>query len=361
MRLKPLILFIAGITAAACSEQPGFRDGILLEEFIYEEAPFPSCHASTIAETPAGLVTAFFGGSYERHPDVCIYVSRQMEEGWSTPEEAANGIISDTLRYPTWNPVLYQVPGGELILFYKVGPSPSQWWGMLKRSTDSGRSWSHAESLPEGYIGPVKNQPVLLDDGTLICPTSTEDQGWRIHFEYTADNGHTWSRSEPINTPRVYQAIQPSNLHHPGGRLQILARTLNSVLVTSWSEDLGRNWSLLQESGLPNNNAGTDAVTLEDGRQLVGDNHVRTPVGARGGYRTPLNVAVSEDGLHWNAALVLEDSEIGEYSYPAVIQSSDGMVHVVYTWRREKIKYVRIDPVQLKTGPIENGEWPKGE
>ena len=315
---KLLILIHVLITATACSPQPGFRDGILAEEFVYEEAPFPSCHASTIAETPVGLVTAFFGGAYERHPDVCIYLSRRTEEGWSTPEEAANGIINDTLLYPTWNLVLFQVPEGELILFYKVGPSPSKWWGMLKRSTDGGITWSEAEALPDGYIGPVKNKPVLLDDGTLICPTSTEDQGWRIHFEFSSDNGHNWTRTDPINNPQTFQAIQPSILFHPDGKLQILARTLNSVLVTSWSEDLGKSWSLLQESGLPNNNSGMDAMTLED-------------------------------------------SEIGEYSYPSVIQSADGMVHVVYTWRREKIKYVKIDPKQLRTSPIVSGKWPQSE
>jgi alpha-L-rhamnosidase len=230
---------------------------------------------------------------------------------------------------------------------------------MMKRSADGGRNWSDAEKLPEGYIGPVKNKPVLLEDGTLICPTSTEDKGWRIHFEYTMDEGHTWSRSEPINNPRVYQAIQPSILSHPDGRLQILARSRNGVLVTSWSEDQGKSWVLLKKSGLPNNNSGTDAVTLEDGRQLLVYNHVKTPRAASRGYRTPLNVAISNDGLAWKAALVLEDSEISEYSYPAVIQSADGMVHVVYTWRREKIKYMKIDPNQLKTRSIKQGRWPK--
>jgi predicted neuraminidase len=345
-------------TATACSTLPDFKEGIVLEEFVYEEAPFPSCHASTIAETPAGLVVAFFGGTHERHPDVNIYVSRKGEAGWTAPEEAANGVINDTLRHPTWNPVLYQVPDGDLLLFYKVGPSPSAWWGMMKRSGDGGASWSEAEALPEGYMGPVKNKPVLLADGTLICPTSTEDHGWRIHFEFTTDQGYTWTRTEPINNPRTYQAIQPSILLHTDGRLQLLARSLNSVLVTSWSEDQGRSWSLLKESGLPNNNAGTDAVTLDDGRQLLVYNHVKTPVGARGGYRTPLNVAISDDGIHWEAALVLEDSEIGEYSYPAVIQSSDGLVHVVYTWRRERIKYLKIDPDKLHSSPISEGKWP---
>ncbi len=246
------------------------------------EASFPSCHASTIAETPTGLVTAFFGGTYEKNPDVCIYVSRKSNDAWTPPVEVANGIINDTLRHPTWNPVLYQVPGGELLLFYKVGPSPSSWWGMMLRSFDGGISWSEPEALPEDCIGPVKNKPVLLEDGTLICPASTEDQGWRIHFEYTKDKGRSWSRSEAINNPRTYQAIQPSILFHPDGKLQLLARSLNSVLVTSWSEDHGRTWSLLKESGLPNNNSGTDALSLEDGRHLLVYNHVKTPVGARG-------------------------------------------------------------------------------
>ena len=181
-----IIALVALMTFTACNTLPDFRDGIVLEEFVYEQASFPSCHASTIAETPTGLVTAFFGGTYERNPDVCIYVSRKSDDAWTPPVEVANGIINDTLRHPTWNPVLYQVPGGELLLFYKVGPSPSSWWGVMKRSSDGGISWSDAEALPEGYMGPVKNKPVLLEDGTLICPTSTEDQGWRIHFELYA-------------------------------------------------------------------------------------------------------------------------------------------------------------------------------
>jgi len=353
----PFLLTIA-IIATGCNVKTDFRDGILEEEFVYEEASFPSCHASTIAETPEGLVTAFFGGTYERHPDVCIYVCRKTEDGWTEPAMAADGVINDTLRYPTWNPVLFQVPGGELLLFYKVGPHPSSWWGMLKRSFDGGITWGEAEKLPEGYIGPVKNKPVMVDDSTLVCPSSTEHDGWRIHFEYTTDVGHTWSRSEPINDGKLYSAIQPSILFHKDGRLQILARSRNAVLTTAWSADSAKTWSLLRDSGLPNNNSGTDAVTLKDGRQLVVYNHVKTPQGAPKGYRTPLNIAISNDGRHWRAALILEDSEISQYSYPAVIQSKDGMVHVVYTWRRERIKYMKIDPNQLRTKPIEYETWP---
>lgn len=344
----------------ACKSNIDFKSGILVDEFIYEDEPYPSCHAATIAETPEGLVAAWFGGTYERHPDVGIWVSCYIDGAWIQSVEVANGIQNDTLRYPTWNPVLFQIPGGELLLFYKVGPSPSAWWGMLKRSADNGKTWSEAEALPEGFLGPIKNKPELLSDGTLLCPTSMEGEpGWRVYFEWTKDFGKTWHKTDFINDPKIHQIIQPAILKHRDGRLQVLCRSRNSEIVTSWSDDNGKTWSLTRPSGLPNNNSGIDAVTLKDGRHLVVYNHVKTPIGASKGHRTPLNVAVSEDGKHWEAALVLEDSEISQYSYPAVIQTSDGLVHVVYTWRRERIKHVVIDPDKLRTKPILFEKWPE--
>lgn len=342
----------------SCHNNYDFKRGILSEEFIYDTASFPSCHAATIAETPDGLIVAFFGGTHERHPNVCIYVSRKENNRWTKPLEVANGIINDTLRYPTWNPVLFQIPNGDLLLFYKIGPSPSTWQGMTKRSKDNGKTWSKADSLPKGFIGPVKNKPVLLSNSEILCPSSTEGNGWKVHFELSKDSGKTWEKSEPINDGKIYNVIQPSILKHKDGRLQILCRSKNAMIIESWSSDTGKTWTLLKDTDLPNNNSGTDAVTLSDGRQLLVYNHVKTPVNAPKGYRTPLNVSVSKDGKKWYAALILEDSEISQYSYPSVIQSSDGMVHIVYTWRREKIKYVKIDPDKLRLKKIENEKWP---
>jgi predicted neuraminidase len=91
---------------------------------------------------------------------------------------------------------------------------------------------------------------------------------------------------------------------------------------------------------LPNPSAGTDAVTLSDGRFLLVYNN--TP-----NSRSPLNVALSDDGKTWRMALTLE-SEPGEFSYPAVIQSHDGLVHVTYTWKRKRVRHVVIDPEKLK-------------
>ena len=353
-----LVLFVA-LFAISCNESITFREGIIAEEFIFDSADFASCHAASIAETSEGLVVAFFGGTHERNPDVCIYISRKVDDTWTPPKEVANGIINDTTRYPTWNPVLFQIPGGDLMLFYKVGPSPSVWKGMLSLSKDHGISWSTPEPLPEGIIGPAKNKPVLLDNGALICGSSTEDEGWRIHLEFTFDLGKTWSRTEAINDIKIFNAIQPAILKHENGSLQILCRSKNAVILESWSKDQGKTWSLPQPSSLPNNNSGLDAVSLQDGRQLIVYNHVKTPQGANKGYRTPLNTAISPDGKNWYASLILEDSEIGQYSYPAVIQTEDGMVHIVYTWRREKIKYVLVDPSKLQQKRIINEVWPE--
>jgi predicted neuraminidase len=338
-----------------------WKKGIVEEEFIFNKAPFPSCHAATIAETPKGLVAAWFGGTKERNPDVEIYVSRKINHSWTTPVSVANGIQNDTLRYPTWNPVLYQVPGGDLLLFYKVGPKPSEWHGWMKTSYDNGITWSEAKALPDGYIGPVKNKPVLVGNNKLLSPSSTEDDGWKIHFEASNDFGKTWRWIGPINDGKTFNAIQPSILLYKNGKLQILARSKNRALVQSWSSDKGETWSPLEKTSLPNNNSGTDAVTLKDGRQLLVYNHVLPPGNEVKGARTPLNVAVSKDGETWYASLILEDSPISQYSYPSVIQGKDGMVHIVYTWRRQKIKYVEVDPSKLEMIKIVDGKWPPME
>src|SRR5688500_18351821 len=103
--------------------------GCVKSQFIYETAPFPQCHASTIVERASGLVAVWFGGTIEKHPDVGIWLARLVDDRWTTPVEVANGVESPSKRYPCWNPVLFQVPGGPLQLYYKVGPSPSEWWG----------------------------------------------------------------------------------------------------------------------------------------------------------------------------------------------------------------------------------------
>ncbi|MBG85767.1 MAG: hypothetical protein CMO80_02570 [Verrucomicrobiales bacterium] len=340
------------------------KEGVVKEEFIFTKARFKECHASTIEQTSRGLVAAWFGGTKEGHKDVGIWTSYHDGGGWSGPRLAATGVQHRTekgeRRWPCWNPVLFQPPGdAPLQLYFKVGPSPDKWWGELLLSHDRGRTFRDQRRLPESIDGPVKNKPILLADGSMLAGTSTEYDGWRVHFERTTDRGRTWQRIGPINDGKKFNAIQPSILTHSDGRLQILCRSREDYITTSWSKDQGKTWSAMEATSLPNPNAGTDAVTLRDGRHLLVYNHTFF---GRGEWRrrTMLNVAVSKDGKNWQAAITLEKTPKSEFSYPAVIQTDDGLLHVTYTWKRQRIKHVVIDPSKLDLQPLENGAWPAG-
>lgn len=317
--------------------------------FINPNPPYRSCHASTIAETTEGeLVAAWFGGTRERNPDVGIWVGRYEKGAWQEAKEVANGVWSDGKRYPTWNPVLFQPSNGSLQLFYKVGPSPSEWWGMVMTSTDGGRTWSEPRQLPEGILGPIKNKPVELADGTWLAPSSTEGHGWHVHFERSIDQGKTWELVGPVERNGI-DSIQPSILFHDDSVLQALCRTRSGFESTTWSYDGGETWTPMERTELPNPGSGTDAVTLKDGRQLLVYNHSTPPTERPSkGVRYPLDVALSSDGVHWDRVLTLESVPRGAgYAYPAVIQTSDGLVHITYTWDRDRIKHVVLDPAKL--------------
>jgi len=363
MNLKKTVLLAAILILpifSGCATFPK-QSAVLKSEFIYETAPFPSCHASTIAETKSGPVAAWFGGTAERNPDVCIYISRNENGKWTTPVAVADGVGFSTNRLPTWNPVLFQPKNGPLLLFYKVGPSPATWWGMLTTSDDDGKTWSPPTRLPEGILGPIKNKPVQLANGDILSPSSVEgDGGWRVHFERSSDVGKTWTATPPVNDGKEIGAIQPSLLLYPDGKLQAIGRTKNDKLFEIWSDNNGSTWGKMTLTDLPNPNSGTDAVTLRDGRQLLVYNH-NTRTGSNNKGRSPLNVAISNDGKVWQAALILEDDPDAPngFAYPAVIQTSDGLVHITYTWERKRIKHVVIDPKKLSLRPVQNGEWPK--
>jgi predicted neuraminidase len=346
-------LLLAMTASGGVRSDPAGASGnaVLSTEFIFEQAPFPSCHASTIAETKNGLAAAWFAGTRERSPDVGIWIARRDKNAWSKPVEVANGVQPSGERFPCWNPVLFQAARGPLLLFYKVGPSPSEWWGMMMTSTDGGASWSKPRRLPDGILGPIKNKPVQLKDGSLLSGSSTEHEGWRVHMEYTKDLGASWRKSEPLNDRVLFGAIQPTVLVYRSGAIQILCRSRQKRITECWSSDGGQTWSAMKLTSLPNPSAGLDAVMLKDGRALLVYNHTETA-------RSPLNIAVSSDGELWKAALAIE-SQPGEYSYPAVIQSSDGLVHITYTWKRERIKHVVIDPAKLVLRDMPDGRWPE--
>ena len=331
---------------------------VQLREFVIPRGwPTPSCHASTIVETgPGELVAAWFGGTDEGEKDVAIWVARHDAAGWSEPRIVIEGTQADGSRHPCWNPVLFVgsarasqgKPAAPLFLYAKVGPSPSTWWGVVRESIDGGRTWGEQRRLDDDAVGPVKNKPLVRRDGTVIAGASSEDDGWRVHFETSTDGGRTFVRGPAVHAAPdtkgsggkgLVSAIQPSLLELGGEKLLAVGRTKEGRIFEIESTDAGKTWGELRLGSLPNPNAGTDAVTLADGRHLLVYNH--TDKG-----RSPLNVAISRDGRSWQTVVALE-TKPGEFSYPAVIQSADGLVHITYTWNREAIARVVLDPAKL--------------
>ena len=401
---------------------PTRSNAILKDQFLYEHTYFPEAHASTIVELKNGdLVAGYFGGTHEKDPDVCIWVNikKKGSDTWSTPILAADGVLDlndpraklaglsgmkddttpatagpirrvfcglaakkgtrdeDTYDYITkttrlqnvpttlkrkscWNPVLYEMPNGELWLFFKIGSSVGDWTGWLAKSKDGGKTWSDKEPLPfdsEGraFLGPIKNKPELIGN-RLLCGSSTEGDGWRFHMEIYNLDTKQWKyvpveSTEAIKTDdnerHPIDCIQPSILKLKDGRLQVLMRTHNARLATSFSSDNGDTWTPVTLTEVVNNQSGTDAVTLKDGRHALIYNNFETLPLTKKGVRTPCSIALSDDGLHWRHVLTLEDSPIDQYSYPAIIQGRDGTLHCLYTWRRQRIAYKQIDLQQL--------------
>ena len=314
---------------------------LLHSEFLFENAPFASCHASTIVQTQGRLVAAFFAGSAEGNSDVGIWVSRCENGRWSVPVPVADGAQSPALCFACWNPVLFQPEEGPLLLFYKVGPSPQTWWGMLAKSHDGGKTWSQGQRLPQPFLGPIKNKPLQLENGDILYASSREDPCWHIHFEKSDALLQNWRETKAPGDPQKIRAIQPGLLSLGGDHLQAIGRTKEGRLFSIESLDAGETWGEMSLLNLPNPDSGTDALTLRDGRHLLIYNHSATD-------RSPLCVALSRDGKIWTPVLILENLP-GEFSYPAVIQTQEGLVHTTYTWNRKLIRHVVLDSARLQS------------
>jgi predicted neuraminidase len=345
MRLSRLLVLFAMASAfgtTICRGDDAAESPIKVKEFIYTSAPFPSCHASTLAQEADGtIVAAWFGGQYERAPDVAIWTARLKEGKWSAPQKVADASDQSGHGLPTWNPVLFQPPKGDLLLFYKAGPSPAAWWGMITRSRDGGVTWAKPRRLPDGILGPIKNKPILLSNGVLLCPSSDESDGWKLKIERTSDLGAHWEQTPWLNDGHNLKAIQPTLLDHGKDRIQLLCRTASGKIYQSWSKDAGTTWESLRPTDLPNPNSGIDAVQLQDGRSMLVCNPSST-------NRHPLSISFSADGERWNDPMTIEDTDGPELSYPAIIQTADGLVHIAYTWERKRIRHVVVDPTKCK-------------
>ncbi|WP_293913480.1 MULTISPECIES: exo-alpha-sialidase [unclassified Sphingobacterium] len=313
------------------------KTGFLFEENRY----FAQCHASTLAETASGeILASWFGGTHEGNKDVAIWSSAFDGQKWSVPKQIADGISNDTVQYACWNPVLFKAKeDNTLYLYYKVGPNPREWWGAVKTSADNGKTWSSASLLPKGILGPIKNKPLELSNGIILSPSSVEvtEDRWIGHVERSDDQQKSWA-SYPIDHNSPFNIIQPSIVQHADGRLQVLCRSKEGFVMTSWSSDEGKNWSALSKTNLINPNSATDAIRIKNGFLIVYNPDIPGKDWWEG--RAKLRVAYSKDGITWKDILVLEDEDKGEFSYPTIIQDTKGLVHITYTYNRRNIKHI---------------------
>ena len=339
-------------------------------ELVFEPSPaIGSSHAATIVERADGdLLCAWFAGTHEGHADVAIWLAHHDGVRWQAPVK-----VADVPGVPLWNPVLYRDAKDGLWLFYKAGPTVPSWTGLVLRSDDGGLSWSGPTLLPAGLLGPARNKPVTLSNGDILCPTSHETwQNWACWVELSRDGGVSWAKVGPIVAPEDEAApslgdtaqshndpisvvwdtesqtlllpqhhrgvIQPTVWEFAPGRLRMLMRATRRVgaVCVADSNDFGRTWSPARALDIPHPNSGLDAARLPDGRIVLVCNPVLEG-------RTPLSLLVSDDnGETWGQRFDLETAP-GEYSYPSVIATENGVIHIVYTYDRKSIKHVAVD------------------
>jgi predicted neuraminidase len=242
-------------------------------------------------------------------------------------------------------------------LFYRVGAEPWASVAFLKRSYDNGEHWGEAELLPAGIVGPSKNKPLFLEDGTMLCPSSMQAGSAEMSRKATAvwidiskDGAKTWVKSGPLAIEgQPFGAIEPAIFWDGEGNIRMLCRDRalrvgkkDGHIWTSVSSDKGKTWSPLEKTDLPNPDSAFDAVDLGQDKIVLIYNHSQTA-------RHPLSLAVSTDGgKSWEKKMDLEETT-GEF--PAAILSTDGTIHVIYAYEiqtgQRRIKHLTIESKPL--------------
>jgi predicted neuraminidase len=332
--------------------------------------PFSQCHASTLVALPdRRILVAWFGGTREGHADVGIWAAERTAFGAGSDAPPTRSATTPTARIPSapgtdwseprriakvadephWNPVLFALSpsGDDLVLHFKVGARIRDWETWMQRSDDAGRTWSAATRLvpgDRGGRGAVRNKPIRLASGDWLAGASLERwRRWDSFIDRSPNGLDAWQASPliPIDRKRFEGKglIQPTLWESAPGRVHALFRSTDGRAHRSDSQDGGRSWSSAYPIDLPNNNSGLDVARLRDGTLALACN----PVAGNWAARTPLSVLLSKDnGETWPERIDLE-TDPGEFSYPAIIETEDGLA-VSYTWNRRRIALARIVP-----------------
>lgn len=335
---------------------------------------FPSSHAANLIQLKNGDVLCFwFSGSWEGSSGVGIVMSRLAKGakrwGPTTLIDSHNGESYQ-------NPVPFQAPDGTLHLFHTTqqadaGEANAHVLHLV--STDNGKTWKGPEMLfPQA--GAFTRHPLLvLPDHSWLLPmnyVTSKGIGAGAETNYSViklskDEGRTWKEC-PM--PGSMGKVQPTVVMLAPNHLVAFLRSRASDFIYTSSSSDGCHWSEARPTALPNNNASVQAFRLHDGNiVMVFDNSSADRSGPKpiAGLRKPLSIAMSEDGgKTWKYVRDIERGRPGfgeaqqrpkepgreEYSYPSVIQTSDGTIMVAFTYRRQTIKVVSFTEDWIRKG-----------
>ena len=299
----------------------------------------PYNHASCIVQVPSGdLLTVWVSGSAEAAGDTAIVVSRRIAGSaqWTDPI-----IVADTPDAGDANPTLLVDPSGMVWLFFVslIGEG-NLCLGqvVVQTSTDDGRTWSTPREALGGLCTLIKNKPIILRGGRWVLP-AYQQAIYQSQFWISDDSGQTWLPAAPLWTAPDAN-LQPAVVQLSDGSLFALMRGTGGFTWEGRSTDCARTFAMQDRRDLLNPNSGIDMTRLVDGRLALAFNPSAT-------LRTPLSVSVSADkGVSWSSPQTLESGE-GELSYPSIIQTADGIIHVTYSHQLGFIQHAEFNTAWL--------------
>ncbi len=338
-------------------------------------------HAANLLELDDGdLLCTWFNGPDEGDPDTNVVVSRlpRGADRWTEPE-----LLACDPERAEQNPVLAQDAEGTVWLFHPSNTPHNQKTARLvvRTSDDRGRTWSEPRVLFEGPGFFVRNPPLTLTDGSWLLPAYwCRPAGEHSTVVISTDGGATWAEHDLRDSDHL---VQMTAVQRADGSLFAMFRSRAADRIwASESFDLGRTWTRLTRTELPNNNSAVQLTRLASGAlaliyndaTLERDQYRWVGEGAgrrKKAVRTPLTLALSDDGgrtwPHRRHVQIADeeywDNELG-YSYPSITQTRDGRLHVAYSFCRKTIKYVRLDEDWIRAGDRAGdaaGDGPAGD
>ncbi|UJR20482.1 hypothetical protein I4U23_023610 [Adineta vaga] len=329
--------------------------------YAYLAPPRTGNHAAFIEQlTPHDtLAIAWFTGG-EGSPNCSIAVSL-LQRG--SQQFTPGVIVSERVNYSNQNPVLFWDNHTQILHLYhssqlgNAGETNSQLWHV--QSEDRGATWSRPEAFytVAGAFDRNRIIPTLNNNGLIFpCYNTSTNDGYSFILRLLFSTS-TWTRTDISESVHL---VQPSIVRlHQSSQLRAYFRDRNALSVFyADSFDDGLTWSPPSPTSLPNNNAGIQAYTLRSGAIIMTYNNLN----GTHHPRSPLTVALSYDnGMTWpyKRDIQVHDDDnstiVGEYSYPSLLQSDwsesdDNDIHVVYTYERQTIKYVRMNEKWIKHG-----------